>query len=649
MTKKILYSLFLGSPLVLGCLGGANIASGQSEVIHQWTFDELETAISDTVNTGAAASAGLPTWSALVNSDATTRWATTPEGGALRIAGNGSGTGTLVQSVVSVPGINAGTVRFEWDVSWTLTNSPVDVRETYLINRNEGGGNRFRWTLSNPSGGTVPLMRLNVDGNGFGPVANITFERDGFLMNGEGANLLLRADFVFGAVNGVSGVVGVNASYSYNGEDFRVIDLGAFTPYPIGDLNDLRLHSKGALSETEFLEFNGVTITRLEEGEPPQPPEPVTLPDLGEPVHFWAFDEAQGTDITGTANTGSAATGGSPTFTAGNEYGDVRTFTTDDQGRLVINGWSNNNVVQTLASLGRDVTGEAWFRWDIDWDYSGTPVTARRVFMNHRSEGGPTAQDNIIRFSLENNNSTTVTLGMTGAVTGGENFNVLNRNLGMAGSLSMMAAVFWDAENQIVDMRAFYSEDEVEFFEIALPDFEPFASNPLTGYEASNLGDILFNAVGDYTGDNFFRLRSLAVYLPTGDLQTPFASWQAAQGFATEEEGAIHADPDGDGIRNVVEYALGLNALSPDRSSLPLGAVENVGGENFLTLAVNRNTEATDAVLTVEVSSDLVIWDSGESHTTVISDTADLLKVRDNTPLTGAGKRFIRLNVGLVE
>jgi hypothetical protein len=47
----------------------------------------------------------------------------------------------------------------------------------------------------------------------------------------------------------------------------------------------------------------------------------------------------------------------------------------------------------------------------------------------------------------------------------------------------------------------------------------------------------------------------------------------------------------------------------------------------------------------VEVSSNLVEWNSGEPHTTVLLDTADTLKVRDNTPLNATERRFIRLKV----
>ena len=46
---------------------------------------------------------------------------------------------------------------------------------------------------------------------------------------------------------------------------------------------------------------------------------------------------------------------------------------------------------------------------------------------------------------------------------------------------------------------------------------------------------------------------------------------------------------------------------------------------------------------TVQVSPNLVDWFSGDKHTTVVTDNGGFLKVRDNTPFTVDGKRYIRL------
>jgi hypothetical protein len=45
------------------------------------------------------------------------------------------------------------------------------------------------------------------------------------------------------------------------------------------------------------------------------------------------------------------------------------------------------------------------------------------------------------------------------------------------------------------------------------------------------------------------------------------------------------------------------------------------------------------------VSGDLATWRYGSDHATVLQDTPTLLKVRDNTPVSAGGQRYIRLEV----
>ncbi len=241
------------------------IASPAQAAIHLWNFDETAgIGIEATTNSGTSASLGAPTWGEPANNNAGD-WATT--GSAMRITGNNNEASTLATSVVSMSDLNTGTIRFEWDLSWTLTAAPGVVRETFLINRDGGGSNRFRWTLTNPSSSTPtdPLMRLNLDGNGFAALNNLTFTQDELVMNGFGANLVLQADFTFGDVGGNNGVTALAARYSYNSDSFSEINIGTFTPYAVANLNDLRLHSKGALSDTQYLDFNSVSVTVIPE------------------------------------------------------------------------------------------------------------------------------------------------------------------------------------------------------------------------------------------------------------------------------------------------------------------------------------------------------------------------------------------------
>ena len=66
-----------------------------------------------------------------------------------------------------------------------------------------------------------------------------------------------------------------------------------------------------------------------------------------------------------------------------------------------------------------------------------------------------------------------------------------------------------------------------------------------------------------------------------------------------------------------------------------------IDGKKYLTLTIDKTAGVPAG--TVQVSSDLVEWLSGKKHTTILVDDATTLKIRDNTPVTGGVKRYIRL------
>ncbi len=103
-----------------------------------------------------------------------------------------------------------------------------------------------------------------------------------------------------------------------------------------------------------------------------------------------------------------------------------------------------------------------------------------------------------------------------------------------------------------------------------------------------------------------------------------------------------NADPDFDGTVNLFEYAFGLEPLIHSVNGLPASSAAG----NYLTLSVQKNPAATDVTFSVQVNDDLANaagWNS--ANTTILQDTATLLEVRDNTPITGTPARFIRLQV----
>jgi len=144
--------------------------------------------------------------------------------------------------------------------------------------------------------------------------------------------------------------------------------------------------------------------------------------------------------------------------------------------------------------------------------------------------------------------------------------------------------------------------------------------------------------------------------LVTALVQTPYAAWQS-QIFTSGElsNPAISgdgADPAGDGIPNLMKYALNLNPWTDGVSGLPVESIVTTGNGNFPTLTYTQVLAATDVTYTVQVSTDLLNWFSGATYTTPLSATLNpggltesvtvqsLVPVDGNTP-----KQFIRLQV----
>ena len=108
------------------------------------------------------------------------------------------------------------------------------------------------------------------------------------------------------------------------------------------------------------------------------------------------------------------------------------------------------------------------------------------------------------------------------------------------------------------------------------------------------------------------------------------------------------ATPAGDGLNNLLKYALGLN---PHQATAAVTrGTTVVSGQTYLTLSYTRAKRATGIQSFVETSSDLASWAWGPGAA-VLTATADQgeterLTWRDTTPILPANpKRFIRLRI----
>lgn len=120
-------------------------------------------------------------------------------------------------------------------------------------------------------------------------------------------------------------------------------------------------------------------------------------------------------------------------------------------------------------------------------------------------------------------------------------------------------------------------------------------------------------------------------------------AWAEAAGLSGDAADPL-ADPDGDGVPNLLAYALGADPLTPGGAALP--ETEIVDGR--LTFTFNRIADP-GLVYTVEASDDLVTWtvlDVPGNPSTGSDNVAGPVTVTDPGEVSTAPRRFLRLRVG---
>lgn len=100
-------------------------------------------------------------------------------------------------------------------------------------------------------------------------------------------------------------------------------------------------------------------------------------------------------------------------------------------------------------------------------------------------------------------------------------------------------------------------------------------------------------------------------------------------------------DPDGDGLDNLMEYALGLDPLAPEH-----GATRLEANGAALQFTHPRASAATDTSYAVEWSDTLAgPWSSTGVTQQIVADDGSLRTLRATLPKGAAGQRFVRLRV----
>ncbi|MCS6243868.1 MAG: right-handed parallel beta-helix repeat-containing protein [Opitutus sp.] len=172
-----------------------------------------------------------------------------------------------------------------------------------------------------------------------------------------------------------------------------------------------------------------------------------------------------------------------------------------------------------------------------------------------------------------------------------------------------------------------------------------FSNGPFTPL-ASSLTATFFNDTTTIPGTTYYYTVSATAAGDNGPTVTSatVTTWTALQSWRNATFGTIAAtgnaadlaDPDGDGISNLLEYALGLSPTTATPSGLPTSTVDSNGK---LTLTFLR--ACSEVTYTVQGSSDLATWSDIAINPGTVSTS---VTVTDKPPI-GATKRFLRLKV----
>jgi Zn-dependent metalloprotease/methionine-rich copper-binding protein CopC len=183
------------------------------------------------------------------------------------------------------------------------------------------------------------------------------------------------------------------------------------------------------------------------------------------------------------------------------------------------------------------------------------------------------------------------------------------------------------------------------------------ATATVTGLTSSTAYDVYVVAQDAVATPN---LQTSATKVDITTASTPIESWRNTHWSQTAntDNAANDADPDADGIVNLLEYALTDSGTSLDPKAAGAVGLPTVTVESSkLKISFKRNTSATDLKYEIEASDDLTIWTpiakwlagasewSDKTTGVTATDSSGTSAITDSTELTSSTKRFLRLKV----
>jgi hypothetical protein len=144
-------------------------------------------------------------------------------------------------------------------------------------------------------------------------------------------------------------------------------------------------------------------------------------------------------------------------------------------------------------------------------------------------------------------------------------------------------------------------------------------------------------------------------YTSSGRARVHYDTALAAPDTATYEDLDLLTDSDGDGLTNLVEYAVGSDPQNAgDGNEDLLIYLTEESGNHYLTMQYKARVNAAALQLQYlpEVSADKITWYSDSAHVLGLSvtpadDQFNWVTIRDSAPITPTTARFIRLHVVL--
>ncbi|MBK8475075.1 MAG: chitobiase/beta-hexosaminidase C-terminal domain-containing protein [Opitutaceae bacterium] len=147
-------------------------------------------------------------------------------------------------------------------------------------------------------------------------------------------------------------------------------------------------------------------------------------------------------------------------------------------------------------------------------------------------------------------------------------------------------------------------------------------------------------------------LRLAEFELLTSVTLPPANLWYGTFGLPTDGSGtgADQADPDGDGLVNLVEYAFNSSPISGTESPAATSGAGEVSGTRYATFSFRRRLAPAGITSTPQTSTDLVDWTTSApiqvgAGVPVGDGIMETATYRDTFPLDSVPRRFFRLQI----